>query len=813
MVGRRVERVRQGENQQSLKCDAVEIAPRKLTVDELVDQIRTSKRFGRNITACRVVDEQPGRFAGFPESVDPRIVAVLRQREITGLYTHQRETFEAVYAGNNPVVVTPTASGKTLCYNLPVLNRVLKRPETRALYLFPTKALSQDQMHALQSLITDLDLDIKTFTYDGDTPADARAAIREYGHIVLTNPDMLHTAILPHHTKWQMLFSNLHFVVIDEMHTYRGVFGSHFTNLMRRLKRICRFYNSNPSFILCSATIANPAELSSRLIEEDIVLIEKSGAPIPRKYVVLYNPPVVNSELGIRASFLNEARHLATLCLRNELQTIVFTTSRLNVEVLTKYLKDKFDRKEIESGSITGYRGGYLPRLRRRIEQGLRDRSVMGVVSTNALELGIDVGALEVSILAGYPGTIASTWQQSGRAGRRKGSSLSILVSRSNPLDQFMVNNPDYLFGRPPEHGRINPDNLLILVSHIKCAAFELPFETEEFFGTEDLGGILSYLEEKGILHRAGTRFHWSAESYPANEISLRSVTNQNFVIVDTSGQEPQVIAEADYTSAPFMIHKDAIYMVESRQYHVDELDWERCKAYVHPVSVDYYTDAMSHTNVKVLDEFESARKDRLLVEHGEVQVVSRVVGFKKIRYYTSENVGYGEVNIPEDHIHTTAYWFTIPLHVLEDFPYSRAELVDGLLGIGYLLHHVAAIHLMCDLRDINYSVGDKSFRWFVKHEQGKRKVLSVGENREISPDTIDAFDPSLFIYDNYPGGVGFSPKLFDLHGRLLSEAMTALDRCTCKKGCPSCVGPASEMGILSKDVALALFHLILKAG
>jgi len=785
--------------------------PKNLAVEELVDYIRRSKRFGRNITACHVIDDQPGSFTDFPEYVDERLTEILKKRGIANLYTHQWESLKHIHDGRNPVVVTPTASGKTLCYNLPVLNRVLQHPETRALYLFPTKALSQDQMHEIHSLITDLNLNIKTFTYDGDTPSDARSAIREHGHIVVSNPDMLHTAILPHHTKWQKLFSNLQFVVIDEMHTYRGVFGSHFANLMRRLKRVCRFYNSTPCFILCSATIANPKELACALIEEEVVLVDDNGAPTARKYIILYNPPVVNRQLGIRVSCLNEARRLSTLCLENELQTIVFTTSRLNVEVLTKYLKDRFDRKEIKSDRISGYRGGYLPQLRRRIEQGLRDHSILGVVSTNALELGIDIGALDVSILAGYPGTIASIWQQSGRAGRRQEASLSILVARSNPLDQFMVSNPDYLLGQPPEHGRINPDNLLILLSHIKCAAFELPLETSETFGKEDLVEVLSYLDEKGILHRVGNRFHWSAESYPANEISLRSVSNQNFVVIDNSGQEPQIIAEVDYSSAPFMIHENAIYMLASRLYHVDQLDWERKKAYVREVSVDYYTDAMDYTNVKVLDEFESAKRGCLIVEHGEVQVVSKVVDFKKVRFYTLENVGYGEVNIPENQIHTTAYWFTVPLHVLRDLPYNRVELVDGLLGIGFLLNHVASIHLMCDLRDINHCIGDKSSRWFVKHVHGERKIYSVGEHREVDPDTVDAFDPTLFIYDNYPGGVGFSPKLFDLHDKLLAEAMTVLNQCVCKEGCPSCIGPTAEMGVLSKEVALALLHLIVE--
>ncbi|MCX7635826.1 MAG: DEAD/DEAH box helicase, partial [Syntrophales bacterium] len=477
-----------------------------------------------------------------------------------------------VRQGRNICLVTPTASGKTLCYNLPVLQRILEEPETRALYLFPTKALAQDQMHEIHSLIGDLQADIRTFTYDGDTPDDARQAIRRQGHVVVTNPDMLHAGILPHHTKWQKLFANLRYVILDELHVYRGVFGSHVANVLRRLRRICRFYGQDPVFICCSATVANPREHAEALLERPVSLIGESGAPGAAKTFILYNPPIVNRELGIRQSALTPARFLAADLIANAIQTIVFATSRLNVEVLTKYLKDRCDPATPgRSSPVAGYRGGYLPQLRRRIEAGLRSGEIMGVVATNALELGIDIGDLEAAVLCGYPGSIAATWQQAGRAGRRQGQSLAVLIARSSPMDQFIVENPDYFFSRSPEYCRINPDNLLILLHHIKSAAFELPFEKGETFGGENLEEILDFLVDKGVLHRVGSRWHWSAESYPADEVNLRSINPENIVVVDTTETgRHNVIAEVDWDSAFTTVHQDAIYMVESRQYHVD---------------------------------------------------------------------------------------------------------------------------------------------------------------------------------------------------------------------------------------------------
>jgi DEAD/DEAH box helicase domain-containing protein len=780
-----------------------------LSLTEWLARFENDRRFRENATCITHIPASEGSFAAYPEWVNPGLRSILAKRGISQLYSHQAHAIDLIRNGRDVVLVTPTASGKTLCYNIPVLQKILEEPETRAVYLFPTKALAQDQMNEVHGLIGELKADIKTFTYDGDTPDDARQAIRKQGHVVVTNPDMLHTGILPHHTKWQKLFANLKYVVVDELHVYRGVFGSHLTNVFRRLKRICRFYGTDPVFICCTATVANPKEHAENLLEREVALIDESGAPRAAKTFILYNPPIVNRELGIRQSALTPARKMAGDLIGNKIQTIVFTTSRLNVEVLTKYLKDTFRGKiPGDDHYVTGYRGGYLPHLRRDIEKGLRDRSVMGVVSTNALELGIDIGDLEACIMAGYPGSIASTWQQAGRAGRRAGHSLAVLIAKSNPMDQFIVENPEYFFTRSPEHCRVNPDNLLILLHHIKSAAFELPFEEGERFGKEDLMEMLAYLEEKGVLHRVDQRWHWAAESYPADEVSLRTVNPENVVVVDTTETGGhKVIAEVDWDSAFTTVHDGAVYMVESQQYHVDKLDLERKKAYVKKVDVDYYTDAMTYTNVRVIDDFNKKMKGSIIVEHGEVQVSRKVVGYKKIKFYTSENVGYGDVNLPQKDMHTTSYWFTIPWDLLDLLRLTREEIIDGLAGLAYCLHHISAMLVMSDIRDIDRCIGDKSGEWFVRYGKDRR-VITASPDQPMNV-MENAYDPTVFIFDAYPGGIGFSENLFERHDEMIQAARSIISSCPCEHGCPMCVGPSLEVGPSAKNAALLILNLM----
>jgi DEAD/DEAH box helicase domain-containing protein len=813
------------------------------------------------VTTIRRIPPAQADLVPFPAALDARLQDALASKGIKALYRHQAEAIEHALSGRHAVIVTPTASGKTLCYNGPVLDAVLQDPAARALYLFPTKALAQDQLAELHSLAELLGArgagEIGVFTYDGDTPQDARRAIRTRANVVLSNPDMLHSGILPHHPRWAKLFENLRYVVIDELHAYRGVFGSHLANILRRLRRVCEHYGSNPVFVCTSATVANPRELAERLTERRFELVDRPGAPRGEKFFLFVNPPVVNAQLGIRRSYLSETRRVALEFLRRSLQIIVFAQSRLATEILTTYLKDAYQGPPGATDVIRGYRGGYLPLRRREIERGLREGSVRAVVSTNALELGIDIGALDVAVLAGYPGTIASTWQRAGRAGRRSGRSAVVLVASSAPLDQFIVRNPSYFFEASPEHALVNPDNLHILLDHVKCAAFELPFRTDEAFGGKDLQQVLGVLAEEGFVHRAGDEWNWTHESYPADAVSLRSVSSDNFVVVDTTS-EPRVIGETDYTSAPTTLHEKAIYIVEGQLYQVERLDFEGRKAYVREVDCDYYTDAITYTRVTVLDEFErgleAAAQTKAFADlaalpqeaepedgalprsalprppdrptptdagtdmvragsmavgrpapepaepsHGEVHVVSRVVGFKKIRFYTNENVGSGELDLPEQQMHTTAYWLTIPSAVMGALPFAADERRDGLGGLASAMKNVAQLLLMCDGRDIGLSVGTG--------RGDDQPSFTPAAGRTAVPDGPG--EPRIFVYDNYPGGIGFSAPLFRMHAALLAETHRLIAGCPCEHGCPSCVGPAGETGVRAKQVALEILSRI----
>jgi len=768
------------------------------------------------VTAVRRLPARSAEYGPFPDGVEPVLREVLRGRGIEQPYTHQAAAIAHALAGRNVVITTPTASGKTLCYNAPVLSAILRDASTRALYLFPTKALAQDQLAELHELSDQLsrqtEQSIGVFTYDGDTPQDARRAIRGRAHVVLSNPDMIHSGILPHHPRWAKLFENLKFVVIDELHAYRGVFGSHLTNVLRRLRRICQHYGSNPAFICSSATIANPRALAEALVEQPFELVSESGAPRGEKFFLFVNPPVVNQQLGIRRSYLAETRRVAAEFLKRKLQVIVFTQSRLTTEILTTYLKDDFDGPPGTREQIRGYRGGYLPQRRREIEKGLREGSVRAVVSTNALELGIDIGALDVCVMAGYPGTIAATWQRAGRAGRRSSRSAAVLVGSSAPLDQFVVRNPSYFFDAPPEHALINPDNLHILVDHVKCASFELPFTTSEQYGRHDVQEVLGILEESGLVHRAvgadgEGHWQWTNESYPADAVSLRSISSDNFVVVDTT-EGADVIGETSFNSGPSTLHEKAIYLIEGALYQVEKLDFEGRKAYVRRIDCDYYTDAITYTKVTVLETVavggsaaldDHARRDPVhssLQSHGDVHVSSRVVGFKKIKFYTNENVGSGELELPEQQMHTTAYWLTVPAEIMGALPYAADDRRDGVVGLSFAMRQVAQLLLMCDRQDIGISIGSG--------EQGDETDL----NRAGFPATISD-QPRIFIYDNYPGGIGFSQPLFTMHDDLLARTRALIAGCECEHGCPTCVGPIGNTGPLAKIAALRILELI----
>jgi len=744
---------------------------------QAIEQFKADPKFKQNIIKWLTFPATPGDYQPFPESLDTKLVEILKAKGINKLYSHQVESFELAQSGVDFVVVTPTASGKSMCYNLPVMNTLLREdPEARALYLFPTKALSADQVDELYGDVEALGADIKTYTFDGDTPSTARSAIRKAGHIVVTNPDMLHSGILPHHTLWIKLFEKLRYVVIDELHHYRGVFGSHLANVLRRLHRLCEFYGSNPQFICCSATIGNPGELAQKITGREMKVIDKSGAPTGEKHFVLYNPPVVNTQLGIRASVIKEASRLATQFVANGIQTIIFARSRVRVEVLTRYVKETMKNLKLSQNLIRGYRGGYLPNERRAIERGLRNSTIKGVISTNALELGIDIGGLDVSIMAGYPGAVASTWQQAGRAGRQNDVSLAILVASSAPLDQFLMNHPEYFFGKSPESGIVDPDNLILLVSHLKCAAFELPVKADEKFGTAPVAQIMDHLATERLVHRSNDSYHYTSETYPATDISLRSAAPENFVIMDKS-DNGRIIGEIDQFTAPELIHPEAIYLHQTAQYQIRELDWDGKRAYAIPVEVEYFTDSESKVSIKVLLK-DGEQEDKTVRGFGDVSVTRVVVNYKKIRFNTHENVGWGRVSLPEQTMHTTSFWVSFPDKLVESLNLTKDQLGGGLRGCAHLLRQIVPLWIMSDPSDI-------------------RSVSMVkSPYQEL---------PTIYIYDSYPGGVGFSRKIYLMFDEIIKAASAYLANCPCESGCPSCVGPMLEVGEKGKQSAAVL--------
>jgi DEAD/DEAH box helicase domain-containing protein len=737
---------------------------------------------GQVDSPVRAIRRQPPRAAStelIPDELHPRLRQALTKRGITALYTHQSDAFREVAAGRNIVAVTPTASGKTLCYNLPVLHTLFADEGARAAYLFPTKALAEDQLHEMNAMGEAAGIELRAFTYDGDTPQDARRAIRERAQVVLTNPDMLHAGILPHHTKWAKLFENLRYFVIDELHSYRGVYGSHLANVLRRVRRLCEFYGSKPQFICSSATIANPRELAEAICEEPFTLVDRNGAPSGEKVFVFYNPPVVNAQLGIRRGYLNETRRIATDIIAQGAQTLVFANNRLATEVLLKYLKESSERAPYPRETIRGYRGGYLPRERRQVERELREGTIRAVVATNALELGIDIGSLDAVVMAGYPGTIASTWQRAGRAGRRQNTSLTVMVASSAPLDQYIVEHPEYFFERAPEQACINANNLEVMLGHVKCAVFELPLRDGEKFGPHETSGMCELLRDQGFTHHSGGAWHWTSDTYPADAISLRAVSSDNFIVIDmTSGND--VIAEVAFPAALTELHEKAIYLHGAKQFQVEKLDYEQRKAFVREVDCDYFTDAIEYSRVKALEEFAGAPLPRCArAAYGDVRVNRQVVGFKKIKFYTMENIGAGKLSMPEQEMHTTAFWIRFSEPFLASFPgYTPSDRQNGLSALGHVLRTVASLLLMCDPRDLGVAVSED---------------VSEGQPR---------YEPDLFLYDMYPGGIGQSEPLFRQRERLLDMAARLIEQCPCPEGCPSCTGPIGDVGERGKEIA-----------
>ncbi len=833
----------------------------------LLDHLRFNRDFMANVVAWERIPPRPARTAPLPEWLDPRLAAALRGRGIDRLFTHQAAAIEAARRGENVIISTATASGKSLAYTLPVLQRLLERPDARALYLFPTKALAHDQEADTASLIAAARLPVAVNTYDGDTPRGKRSAVRSAGGLLITNPDMLHAGILPFHPSWRALFGALEYVVVDEIHIYRGVFGSHVANVLRRLQRLCRFYGSDPRFICASATIANPAEHVERLIEQPFTLVDESqnGAPRGAKDFILYNPPIVNEELGLRASTVLTAKDAAVTFLSQDIQTIVFARARQTVELLLGYLRDDLAYQNRGDTFVAGYRGGYLPLERREIEAGLRHGTVRGVVATNALELGIDIGQLDAAVLTGYPGTVASTWQQVGRAGRRAERSTAILVAGSSALDQYLCLHPRFLFGRSPEYALTNPDNLPILTRHLLCAAYELPFTADESFGGfERVGPVLEELARAGDLYASRDQYHYVGDA-PATGVSLRTGGDETVVIQDISEEQPNVIGQVDLDSAPMLVYEGAIYMHQAQTYLVEQLDWNGRIANVRPVNVDYYTRAVAGSSIRRLEAAAERVEGGLLIAHGETTVVTQATGYRKIRRYTHETIGYGHIDLPAMTLETTGYWLVFsealtdrlqdlgillrPNDYGPNWAQQRQLALErdnhrcrtcGASAEEFLLH----IHHIRPFREYGYIPGrNENYRLANQLDnlvtlcpschrraeagQQTRSALSgLGyvlrnlaplflmcdpEDISVSAEQISPVTraPTLVVYERVPAGVGFSQRLYELHDELLAASLELVRDCQCRSGCPACVGPPGDIGPDTKEVTRQLLAIL----
>ncbi|MEM8883211.1 MAG: DEAD/DEAH box helicase [Planctomycetota bacterium] len=739
-----------------------------LPLGEVIERLRSDPRYAENIVRWETIPPKDAEFADYPDWVHPELLATLKEYKFPQLYTHQRAAADLAHAWRDTCIVTPTASGKTLCYNLPVLDAICRKDGSRALYLFPTKALSQDQVAELNTIVERLPTEIRAYTYDGDTPSNTRATLRERGEIIVTNPYMLHAGILPNHVKWTDLFCGLKYVVVDELHAYRGIFGSHVANVFRRLRRIAQHYGADPTFITCSATIRNPQEHASNLVGKPVELLNESGAPRGKKHFLLYNPPVVNPALGLRANALEEVRRLSGLFAGGAVQAIYFVRSRQMVEVLTKYLKDRNHERGLPEETVCAYRGGYLPKLRRQVERGLRAGEIQEVVSTNALELGVDIGSLDVAVMTGYPGTLASTLQQAGRAGRRSDTSLAILVCRSTAIDQYIAFEPEYLFDRPQESAVTDPDNLIVFVNHLKCAAFELPFEEGDAFGgNKQTGDVLDYLaREAKILHKAGGRYHWMAEAYPAEDISLSAADIDYFVVIDE--EKNIVMAQVDRPDAMTQIHEGAIYGLQGEQFLITRMEYDDRRVYAKRINPDYYTEAEVDVDVRVIAEDDRVPTPTHVRYRGEVGVKTLATLYKKIKFYTRENVGTGEITLPPEEMDTTAAWMLLEPDVASELGLFDPRNAAAWTGTAYLLQHLLPVYLGCNISDV------------------RRKA-------EIKSAEFDR--PSLFLFDSAPGGVGLAERIFELWPTLMRAGLDTLKRCPCTHGCPACIGPSPAIG------------------
>lgn len=830
-----------------------------MDLKSLLSHWRSDPQIGQNIVSWQVIPRRNADLWDMPDGMNPALSSVLLKQGINQLYSHQAAAFQQVNEGRNIAIVTGTASGKTLCYNLPVLNRILEDPHSHALFIFPTKALAQDQLTHLAQFSGLPGKPIIANIYDGDTAQQSRQMIRKTSQIILTNPDMLHNGILPHHTIWKEFFSTLKYVVIDEMHIYRGVFGSHVANVLRRLKRIAAFYGAYPQFILTSATIANAQQLAEKLVEELVALIDQDGSPSGQRNFLLYNPPLVDEALGLRKSSLQEATMLGSQLIRSGCQTILFGRSRRAIELLLTNLRNQ--NPDLPDSALRGYRSGYLRQERREIEQGLRNNTVQAVAATSALELGIDIGNLDAALIVGYPGSIAAARQQAGRAGRRNNTSLAVMITAANPMDQYLALHPEYFYERNPEQALIEPNNLLILLQHIRSAAFELPFSSGDTFGKIDPYTLAAYLEllsASGELHAQNNRFYWVSDQYPAAGISLRNASPDVISIVLDAGDQaiPQTIGHVDRSSAFWMVHPEAVYIHEAQPYYVQSLDLETGVAHLKQQTLDYFTEPKRKTTIEDHQAIKIASTSGAEKFFGNLTIVDQVVGYRKIRWFTQEHLGGGEVDLPPTRLETVGYWLGISENVVEklrsqmqwnadpnDYGHSwektRLQVLDRdgrrcrVCGISESLqplhvHHIQPFRTFTTLEAANalsnlvtlcptcHKLAEQSIRIRsglagVTYLLGNlAPLILMCDNEDIGilsepQSALAGGQPAIVFYDNVPGGIGLSEHLFERHHDLVSQGFETILACPCSDGCPTCVGPIGAEGFGGKSEALAL--------
>lgn len=833
-------------------------------IDRIIHKWTIDPEIRDQVVSLVIQDEQPAVTTEFPETINDNLKNALISSEIRSLYTHQVTAYNNISAGKNIVVVTGTASGKSLCYNLPVLDGLLSDQNKTALYLLPTKALSQDQYQKLNSILGNMPPGIdapSTAMYDGDTPTDARPKTRERARIVFSNPDMLHAGILPYHMLWDRFFSGLSYVVLDEAHYYRGVFGSHIANLIRRMKRILSHYNASPQFVLTSATIANPLDFASRLTGLPFNLVDNDSSPKGKRYFLLYNPPVINEKLGIRKSVHSEAQTLAKDILQKDAQSIFFLKTRKSVEMLYKDIRDSYPQY---AKDITSYRSGYLPAERREIEDAIRNRRAKVTLSTNALELGIDIGGLDIILILGYPGTIAATKQQAGRAGRKGTPSASLLLASTNPQDQYLVKHPEYFYQKPIENALINPDNLLILLEHLQCSLFELPMQEGESFGDLSFSQtqpLLQYLHQAKIIHYSGGKYMWISSQYPSQAISLRSSDSRRISLVVDEWGKQRLIGDIDYSSSLWMVHPHAVYFHSGESYEVQDLDFVSNKAILKPSSnEDYYTEPVNSKKIDLRKRLSIEPIKNGYRHYGEVQVVAQVTGYKVREWRNKSVLSLNRLEMPETVLNTTACWFSLSKNTVDrlqamglwnnstsdygkEWPKLRGKILErdnhtcqhcGRVEdiVPFHVHHIIPIRSFDDIRLANridnlvtlcpecHKAAELSVKirsslaglgYAFQHIASLLLMCDVndlGSFQEVNSNLASG-DPVIMLYDQVAGGIGLSKTIYDQYQSLFDKTYELIDQCSCEDGCPSCIGASSDYSVGSKAMALDLLECI----